>query len=95
MASNSRARVIVVDRRDVSKHDLCLDHILKDHKIDTEDVVCLLIRTCRVCKSTGADMKVCGRCHLAAYCSKTHQRQDWPEHKRTCKEESVNPNAIH
>lgn len=27
---------------------------------------------------------VCGNCGTAAYCSKEHQRQHWPQHKPQC-----------
>jgi len=33
--------------------------------------------------------KTCGRCHLAMYCSKEHQREDWPRHKKECKAKVV------
>jgi hypothetical protein len=38
---------------------------------------------CIVC---GAEAKnVCARCKKAYYCSREHQENDWPEHKKVCK----------
>ena len=39
------------------------------------------------CKEVGekTSFKTCGRCRLAMYCSKEHQREDWPRHKKECK----------
>ena len=41
------------------------------------------------CGLTGCGVKVkkgglCSRCRSVNYCSKEHQRSDWPSHKLTC-----------
>lgn len=41
-------------------------------------------RTCRICQATG-NLKACGSCTQAWYCSKEHQVQDWKTHKPECK----------
>jgi len=45
-----------------------------------------IINMCCVCgqKGTKADILVCGQCKSVHYCSKEHQRMDWPEHKKAC-----------
>lgn len=40
---------------------------------------------CHVCKQHTADLKRCAGCKTFQYCSKEHQKQDWPEHKQFCK----------
>ena len=56
-----------------------------------------LVYTPRRCELEGCDkaskmsdsgsnrMMKCGRCSLVMYCSKEHQRLDWPRHKKECK----------
>lgn len=45
-------------------------------------------KTQRKCAYPGCDQpgsKTCGGCRLVGYCSKEHQRDDWPNHKQSCK----------
>ncbi|KAH8922940.1 hypothetical protein BT69DRAFT_1281830 [Atractiella rhizophila] len=37
---------------------------------------------CRVCSELST-MR-CGKCKVAPYCSKEHQREDWPQHRKEC-----------
>ena len=50
---------------------------------------------CRVCFKTGsfADKTIlrCGKCKIAAYCSVTCQRADWPTHKKECVRQRIKP----
>lgn len=39
----------------------------------------------RGCDST-TNLKSCGRCKVAHYCSREHQRSDWKSHKKWCEE---------
>lgn len=39
---------------------------------------------CAVCGTTKAFK--CGKCYKVAYCSKEHQKLDWPAHKIHCEE---------
>ena len=39
-------------------------------------------RSCPLCGKAG--LKVCSGCSRVGYCSKEHQREHWPEHKRVC-----------
>jgi hypothetical protein len=41
------------------------------------------IMACRICGKTEGTMR-CGRCKVAAYCGKEHQRADWTVHKKGC-----------
>jgi hypothetical protein len=41
-----------------------------------------IIHTCKVCGKGG---HLCKGCSAVAYCSKEHQRRDWPRHKTECK----------
>ena len=38
---------------------------------------------CNTCAATSKLLK-CERCKCAAYCNKTCQKKDWPDHKRVC-----------
>jgi len=40
---------------------------------------------CAICDVTVA-LKECKRCRSVAYCSRKHQIQNWPEHKKMCKQ---------
>lgn len=42
---------------------------------------------CAVCGSNDQLLR-CVRCKSAHYCSKAHQRQDWKNHKKVCKEDN-------
>ena len=48
-------------------------------------------KVCRVCgfKAT----KVCSRCNQTYYCSREHQKVDFPEHKATCLDERSSQNS--
>lgn len=39
---------------------------------------------CAVCGIVTGDLKRCGRCRSAAYCSEACQRKHWPTHKTSC-----------
>jgi MYND finger len=41
------------------------------------------ILACRICWKTEGTMR-CGRCKVAAYCGREHQRADWKAHKKSC-----------
>jgi hypothetical protein len=40
---------------------------------------------CANCQKEGKDNKLCTKCHVAAYCCKQCQTEDWQKHKRYCK----------
>ncbi|CAE8666181.1 unnamed protein product [Polarella glacialis] len=42
------------------------------------------VHSCTVC-GISVGLQKCDRCRLAWYCSREHQKQDWPEHRSTCK----------
>jgi prefoldin subunit 4 len=41
-------------------------------------------KQCPLCGAAGT--KVCSGCKKIGYCSKEHQREDWPRHKQTCEQ---------
>ena len=43
--------------------------------------------SCALCGASGAAVRLqrCARCHVAKYCGKEHQTEDWKEHKKHCK----------
>eukprot|EP01105_Mastigella_eilhardi_P027985 TRINITY_DN8963_c0_g1_i1.p1 TRINITY_DN8963_c0_g1~~TRINITY_DN8963_c0_g1_i1.p1 ORF type:complete len:316 (-),score=108.79 TRINITY_DN8963_c0_g1_i1:925-1872(-) len=41
------------------------------------------LRCCAVC-GAAVTLSRCGRCGRACYCSREHQREDWPAHKQWC-----------
>lgn len=43
----------------------------------------MVTETCAVCQAAASQK--CGGCQLVYYCSKGHQRTDWPKHKDNCK----------
>jgi len=45
---------------------------------------------CPVCKKTEGLSK-CASCHGVSYCSKDHQKEDWPNHKGPCKSLALVP----
>ena len=60
---------------------LCCNRELDDRS-DSELRRLLL---CSVC-GNAYRMKLCSGCGRVAYCSKEHQKQHWPEHKKECKQ---------
>eukprot|EP00887_Chlorella_sp_A99_P006705 scaffold3.g6705.t1 len=42
-------------------------------------------RECTVCGMRGDRLKICSRCRTAHYCSREHQLEHFPAHKRECK----------
>ena len=42
------------------------------------------IFTCHACGIKPEQLKKCGRCFRAYYCSRECQSKDWPSHKRVC-----------
>ena len=40
--------------------------------------------TCAICGPNKTKMKKCGSCYVTRYCSRAHQKLDWPEHKLVC-----------
>ncbi|CAM9984927.1 unnamed protein product, partial [Heterosigma akashiwo] len=40
----------------------------------------------RPTREDGRPLLKCSRCRLATYCGQDHQRQDWKNHKRACKD---------
>jgi hypothetical protein len=49
--------------------------------VGSEESSCI-VHTCKVCGKAG---HLCKGCSVVAYCSKEHQRTDWPRHKVECK----------
>ena len=45
-----------------------------------------LCDVCGAAASEGSALTKCSRCLVAVYCSTECQKQDWPEHKRDCKQ---------
>ena len=43
---------------------------------------------CKICFSHEGEtpLHFCGACKMVYYCSKIHQEQDWPQHKKFCRE---------
>ncbi len=37
------------------------------------------------CLIENINLKTCGRCHLAKYCSEKCQKEDYPNHKKDCR----------
>ena len=55
---------------------------------------------CALCKKAASEdvkLRGCGGCGEVAYCSVDHQREDWKQHKLTCKQKhkAVNPLESH
>eukprot|EP01114_Cavostelium_apophysatum_P023182 TRINITY_DN8656_c0_g1_i1.p1 TRINITY_DN8656_c0_g1~~TRINITY_DN8656_c0_g1_i1.p1 ORF type:complete len:274 (-),score=19.54 TRINITY_DN8656_c0_g1_i1:126-947(-) len=42
------------------------------------------LSSCKYCSKLGEDLKKCGKCRKAVYCSRECQVKDWSVHKRTC-----------
>ncbi|XP_043466843.1 uncharacterized protein LOC122501449 [Leptopilina heterotoma] len=42
---------------------------------------------CHICRCFGekVNLKRCSACDMISYCSKEHQKEDWPSHKQFCK----------
>ncbi|XP_043466784.1 uncharacterized protein LOC122501412 [Leptopilina heterotoma] len=42
---------------------------------------------CYICRCFGekVNLKRCSACNMISYCSKEHQKQDWPNHKQFCR----------
>ena len=43
------------------------------------------VNTCRHCEKVDKELKRCGKCKMAKYCSNECQLADWPTHKLVCK----------
>jgi hypothetical protein len=50
----------------------------------TNDAQVKQVMHCIICKTTVNILK-CGRCGIASYCGKEHQKIDWESHKQVCK----------
>lgn len=42
------------------------------------------MKTCNFCSKSSPDLKVCGSCKYAHYCSRECQKQDWDIHQGLC-----------
>ena len=62
---------------------LYLDGLLNDRDARSGNVCCAKCR-----KSSGVEMKRCGRCRKVSYCSVECQRSDWAKHKPSCSQKS-------
>lgn len=50
-----------------------------------EQLPCPKEKLCAICKKHDVELKTCGRCHGAWYCSRACQEADWKLHKLLCK----------
>jgi FKBP-type peptidyl-prolyl cis-trans isomerase len=46
----------------------------------------IISKFCNKCKVEKKEIQICSACKQVSYCSKDHQKQDWPDHKRLCLE---------
>lgn len=49
---------------------------------------------CHICKQFSTNLKRCAICKTIAYCSKEHQKRDWPEHKKLCRAISFTNSSV-
>lgn len=54
------------------------------HQESPEEAVVDVSRQCLLCKSTPEQVKKCGKCGKAKYCSRECQAKDWARHKGEC-----------
>ncbi|KAI0833859.1 ankyrin [Trametes gibbosa] len=47
-------------------------------------------KACATCGKANAELKFCAKCHSTWYCSRECQKRNWPTHKRSCMQSSVN-----
>mmetsp|Transcript_3952 Transcript_3952/g.9790 ORF Transcript_3952/g.9790 Transcript_3952/m.9790 type:complete len:173 (-) Transcript_3952:100-618(-) len=67
----------------------CLSYVATAAEIGTlraRDQKLSAITICAVCEQALANPKVCARCQEVAYCGIDHQKKDWKEHKKACKD---------
>ncbi len=43
-----------------------------------------VVQECGFCHKASQTLKKCSRCLKAMYCSREHQKSDWPYHKKVC-----------
>ncbi|KAJ6505753.1 hypothetical protein C8R47DRAFT_1102344, partial [Mycena vitilis] len=51
---------------------------------DMRDIRTAGKQACAVCGALAQDLRRCGKCKHASYCSKECQKADWPTHKTAC-----------
>jgi len=77
----------LVDPEDECKDLTAIQRKKKTIEEATAETEIILSRKCKVCglKNTLPEpaLKTCDKCKNAWYCSKEHQKQDWPRHKLT------------
>jgi len=49
-------------------------------KVETK----FIVLQCQHCHRLVLERLQCSRCKVAVYCSKDHQKEDWPQHKKKC-----------
>ena len=55
------------------------------HRMERQPRTCALA-SCAAVDSPGKPHRSCAACMNAFYCSREHQREDWPSHKTACKQ---------
>ena len=48
-------------------------------------------KICALARCMEVSSKLCSRCRSVYYCSREHQREDWPTHKKKCMQPQVKP----
>ena len=57
---------------------------MADSVRDSRNIGTHFVDKCKVCDGT-MQLKLCAKCRSISYCSKEHQKLDWPNHKKQCK----------
>jgi hypothetical protein len=69
----------------ITVHDLSAARDTAAAEAAAHGLRCCALSSCGAREAHASHYKLCAACKTVVYCSKAHQAEDWPAHKRACK----------